>query len=35
MMRLDIAYKKQNSFWLDVKLLLKTLPAIIAQVRGR
>jgi lipopolysaccharide/colanic/teichoic acid biosynthesis glycosyltransferase len=35
MMRFDIAYEKQKSFWLDLKLLLKTPPAIVAQLRGR
>jgi lipopolysaccharide/colanic/teichoic acid biosynthesis glycosyltransferase len=33
MMRLDIAYEKQESFWLDVKLLLRTLPAIVDQIK--
>ena len=33
MMRLDIAYEKQKSFWLDVKLLLRTLPAIVDQIK--
>jgi len=32
MMRLDIAYEKQKSFWLDVKLLLRTLPAVLDQI---
>lgn len=32
MMRLDISYVKQRSFWLDSKILIKTLPAIIHQV---
>jgi lipopolysaccharide/colanic/teichoic acid biosynthesis glycosyltransferase len=31
MMRLDITYVKQRSFWLDVKIFLKTFPAIISQ----
>ena len=31
MMRLDIKYSEQRSFWLDLKILLKTVPAIIAQ----
>ena len=35
MMRFDIAYEKQKSLWLDLKLLIKTLPAIATQVRGR
>jgi lipopolysaccharide/colanic/teichoic acid biosynthesis glycosyltransferase len=35
MMRLDIAYAKQRAFLLDVKIYLKTLPAIIGQVLDR
>ena len=31
MMRLDIKYSEQRSLWLDLKILLKTVPAIIAQ----
>jgi lipopolysaccharide/colanic/teichoic acid biosynthesis glycosyltransferase len=30
MMRLDIAYAKRRSFWLDMKILLKTIPAVLA-----
>ena len=33
MMRLDVAYEKQKSFWLDVKILLRTLPAIMDQIK--
>jgi lipopolysaccharide/colanic/teichoic acid biosynthesis glycosyltransferase len=32
MMRLDIHYGKKQSVWLDLKILLKTLPAIITQL---
>ena len=32
MMRLDIAYANKRSFWLDVKIFLRTLPAISNQV---
>jgi len=35
MVRLDIAYEERKSFWLDVKLLLGTLPAIVVQVKRR
>lgn len=31
MMRLDISYTKKRSFWLDLKILIKTLPAIIKE----
>lgn len=31
MVRLDITYARKSSFWLDVKILLKTLPAIMVQ----
>jgi lipopolysaccharide/colanic/teichoic acid biosynthesis glycosyltransferase len=31
MVCLDITYARKTSFWLDVKILLKTLPAIIVQ----
>ena len=30
MMRLDIRYGRLRSFWLDVKILFKTIPAIVA-----
>jgi lipopolysaccharide/colanic/teichoic acid biosynthesis glycosyltransferase len=33
MMRLDISYVKKRSFWLDVLILLKTLPTILAEAR--
>lgn len=32
MMRLDITYAKKRSFWLDVKIVLKTFPAIVSQL---
>lgn len=32
MIRLDIRYAKTKSWWLDVKIILLTLPALIAQV---
>jgi lipopolysaccharide/colanic/teichoic acid biosynthesis glycosyltransferase len=35
MMRLDIGYAKNRAFWLDVKIFLKTLPAIVRQVGDR
>ena len=33
MMRLDIAYDKQKSLWVDLTLLLRTLPAILDQIK--
>jgi lipopolysaccharide/colanic/teichoic acid biosynthesis glycosyltransferase len=30
MIRLDINYERQRSLWLDLKILLKTVPAIVA-----
>jgi lipopolysaccharide/colanic/teichoic acid biosynthesis glycosyltransferase len=33
MVRLDIAYEEQKSLWLDVRLLLRTLPAIVVQIK--
>jgi lipopolysaccharide/colanic/teichoic acid biosynthesis glycosyltransferase len=33
MVRLDIRYARHRSFWFDAKILLKTIPAIIAQAR--
>ena len=33
MMRFDIVYEKQRSLWLDLKILLLTLPAIIIQIK--
>jgi lipopolysaccharide/colanic/teichoic acid biosynthesis glycosyltransferase len=35
MMRLDIAYTKKRAFLLDMKIFLKTLPAIVDQVASR
>jgi lipopolysaccharide/colanic/teichoic acid biosynthesis glycosyltransferase len=32
MIRFDIAYSRQCSFWLDVGVLLKTVPAIVAEI---
>ena len=32
MIRLDIRYAKTKSWWLDVKIILLTLPALIAQI---
>ena len=34
MIRLDIAYVEQQSLWLDIRILLKTLPVIIIQIIG-
>jgi lipopolysaccharide/colanic/teichoic acid biosynthesis glycosyltransferase len=34
MMRLDISYVKQMSFRMDLKILLKTVPTILAEARG-
>jgi len=31
MMHLDIAYARRQSFWLDLRILLKTLPAMAAE----
>jgi lipopolysaccharide/colanic/teichoic acid biosynthesis glycosyltransferase len=31
MMRLDINYATQKSFWMDVKIFLKTFPALVTQ----
>ncbi|MBI5685606.1 MAG: sugar transferase [Verrucomicrobia bacterium] len=33
MMQLDIAYVRNKSLWLDLKIILKTIPALLAQVR--
>jgi lipopolysaccharide/colanic/teichoic acid biosynthesis glycosyltransferase len=33
MMRLDIAYARKRSFWLEIKILLLTVPAIMSQVK--
>lgn len=35
MMRLDIAYTKKRALLLDVKIFVKTIPAIVDQVAGR
>jgi Bacterial sugar transferase len=32
MIKLDIFYTKNMSFWLDLTIMLKTLPALITQV---
>lgn len=32
MIRLDIAYARRRSFWLDIKILLRTMPAIYVEV---
>lgn len=34
MMRLDIGYIMKRSLWMDIKILLRTIPAIIGQIRG-
>ncbi len=33
MVKLDITYVRNKSLWLDVKIILKTVPALISQVR--
>jgi lipopolysaccharide/colanic/teichoic acid biosynthesis glycosyltransferase len=33
MMRLDIKYIKKRSFWLDVLIMLKTIPTIFSEAR--
>jgi len=33
MIRLDIKYENECSFWLDMKIFLKTIPTIIAQAK--
>jgi len=33
MINLDIAYVRNKSLWLDIKIILKTVPALISQVR--
>jgi lipopolysaccharide/colanic/teichoic acid biosynthesis glycosyltransferase len=35
MMRLDIAYAKKRAFLMDMKIFLKTLPAVVEQVADR
>jgi len=32
MMHLDIAYARRQSFWLDLRILLKTVPAVAAEI---
>ena len=32
MMRLDISYTRDKTLWLDLKIILKTIPAILGQV---
>jgi lipopolysaccharide/colanic/teichoic acid biosynthesis glycosyltransferase len=32
MMRLDISYTRDTTLWLDLKIILKTIPAILGQV---
>jgi lipopolysaccharide/colanic/teichoic acid biosynthesis glycosyltransferase len=33
MVRLDALYVRQKSFWLDLKIMLKTVPALLLQIR--
>ena len=33
MVRLDIVYARNQTFWLDLKIVLKTIPALIGQMR--
>jgi lipopolysaccharide/colanic/teichoic acid biosynthesis glycosyltransferase len=33
MINLDIAYVRNKSLWLDIKIILRTVPALISQVR--
>ncbi|NIR48082.1 sugar transferase [candidate division KSB1 bacterium] len=33
MMRLDMRYARELSFWLDAKIMFKTIPAIIRQIQ--
>jgi lipopolysaccharide/colanic/teichoic acid biosynthesis glycosyltransferase len=35
MMRLDIAYARKRAFLMDMKIFLKTLPAVVEQVADR
>ena len=35
MMRLDIAYARKRAFFMDMKIFLKTLPAVVEQVADR
>lgn len=32
MMRLDISYTREKTLWLDMKIILKTIPAILGQI---
>jgi hypothetical protein len=32
MVRLDIVYAKNQSLWLDAKIVFKTIPAIVRQI---
>jgi lipopolysaccharide/colanic/teichoic acid biosynthesis glycosyltransferase len=34
MIRMDITYSRDISFWQDVRILFMTLPAILAQMKG-
>ena len=34
MMHLDIDYVRKKSLWLDLKIILMTIPALIVQVRS-
>jgi lipopolysaccharide/colanic/teichoic acid biosynthesis glycosyltransferase len=31
MIRLDVTYARNQSLWLDVKIIVRTIPALIAQ----
>ncbi|HTS18590.1 MAG TPA: sugar transferase [Verrucomicrobiae bacterium] len=33
MIRLDLQYNQEKSFWLDMKIMIRTIPALIVQVR--
>ena len=33
MIRLDIAYHRKQCLWMDIRILLRTLPAVLAQMR--
>jgi lipopolysaccharide/colanic/teichoic acid biosynthesis glycosyltransferase len=33
MVNLDIAYARNKSLWLDIQIILKTVPALVSQVR--